>query len=57
VKTLTHELALAAAIWAPMFVAVFLPIFAAFFLRRSAHKQPYLKRVARKYSIPPLNLR
>ena len=39
--------------WVPIFVAIFVPIFA----HRSMRKEHYLKRVARKYSIPPLDLR
>jgi hypothetical protein len=43
-------------------VAIFVPIFTAMFLvcvvaPKSAQREPYLKRVAKKYSIPPLDLR
>ncbi len=37
----------------PLFVVLFLVLFAP----KSAQQKPYLKRVAKKYSIPPLNLR
>ena len=42
-----------AAFWMAIFVVIFVPLFA----HRSARKEPYLKRVAKKYSIPPLDLR
>jgi hypothetical protein len=48
------------AIW----VAILVPIFTAFvviflplFIQKSARREEYLKRAARKYSVPPLNLR
>jgi hypothetical protein len=41
------------AFWLPLFVAIFLPIFA----YKVTRKEPYLKRVAKKYSISPLDLR
>ena len=37
----------------PLFVVLFLVVFAP----KPTQQQPYLKRVAKKYSIPPLNLR
>ena len=47
------ELASQVGIWISIFVAVFVPVFVA----SSTRKEPYLKRVAKKYSIPPLDLR
>ena len=48
------ELGLAATlVGTPIFV-VFLLLFA---MPKFAQQQPYLKRVAKKYSIPPLDLR
>ena len=38
-------------------VAIFVAIFVPIFVCRSTRKEPYLKLVARKYSIPPLGLR
>ena len=52
----TLELVSGAGIFIPIFVAVFLPIFCVLFIRKP-RQEPYLKRVARKYSIPPLDLR
>jgi hypothetical protein len=40
----------------PAFFVVFISVFAAFAMRKSS-EPPYLKRVAKKYSISPLNLR
>ena len=37
----------------PLFVVLFL----SFFVTKSTQQEPYLKRVAKKYSIPPLDLR
>jgi hypothetical protein len=38
---------------APLFVVLFI----SFFVTKSTRQEPYLKRVAKKYSIPPLDLR
>ena len=46
-------LAMQVGVWLPVFVAIFVPLI----VHRSTRKEPYLKRVARKYSIPPLDLR
>jgi hypothetical protein len=51
---LIAELGLAAAMVTPMFVVLFIVLFAA---PKYAKQKPYLQRVAKKYSIPPLNLR
>ena len=49
------ELGLAAAtVGTPIFVVMFLVLFAR---PKSAQQEPYLKRVAKKYSIRPLDLR
>jgi len=47
------EILAAAGFWLPFYVAIFLAIFA----HRHPPRENYLKRVARKYSISPLNLR
>ena len=51
------ELAIQVGVWVAIFVALFVPLFVALFMRSSARKKPYLKCVAKKYSIPPLDLR
>jgi hypothetical protein len=38
-------------------VSLFVVLFLSFFVSKSAQQKPYLQRVAKKYSIPPLNLR
>jgi hypothetical protein len=38
-------------------VPLFVVLFFSFFVSKSTQQEPYLKRVAKKYSIPPLNLR
>jgi hypothetical protein len=44
------DLAIQVAIWLPILVAIFMVLF----VRKSARKEHYLKRVASKYSISPL---
>lgn len=53
---LAHDLAIWVAILVPIFAA-FVVIFLPLFTQKSARRQHYLKRVAKKYSVPPLNLR
>jgi hypothetical protein len=50
---LSIELASQVGIWVPIFVVFFI----LFFVPKAAQKQPYLKRVAKKYSIRPFDLR
>jgi hypothetical protein len=38
-------------------VSVFVVLFLSFFVTKSTQQKPYLQRVAKKYSIPPLDLR
>ena len=38
-------------------VSLFVVLFLSFFITKSTQQEPYLKRVAKKYSIPPLDLR
>jgi hypothetical protein len=38
-------------------VSLFVVLFVSFFAAKSSQQEPYLKRVAKKYSIPPLDLR
>jgi hypothetical protein len=50
---LVYELVAALGSVVPLFVVLFLVLFAS----KSKQQEPYLKRVAKKYSIPPLDLR
>jgi hypothetical protein len=45
-----------AAAFAGVATALLVAVLAAFAGARPEHREPYLKRVARKYSISPLNL-
>lgn len=54
---LAIEIASQAGIWIPIFAAIFIAIFVPLLVRRAPRKEDYLKRVAKKYSIPPLDLR
>ena len=57
-KKLVYELVAAfGSVCAPLFVALFLPFFVLFVRPKSTQQKPYLKRVAKKYSIPLLDLR
>jgi hypothetical protein len=51
-----HDLAIWIAVLVPIFTA-FVVIFLPLFMKKSDRQEDYLKRVARKYSVPPLNLR
>jgi hypothetical protein len=51
-----HNLAIWVAILVPIFAA-FVVIFLPLFRKKSERQEDYLKRAARKYSVPPLDLR
>jgi hypothetical protein len=53
IKFVCELVAALGSVGVPLFVALFLP----FFVSKSTQQEPYLKRVAKKYSIPPLDLR
>lgn len=51
-----HNLVIWVAILVPIFTSIGV-VFLVLFMEKSGGREDYLKRVARKYSVPPLNLR
>jgi hypothetical protein len=52
-RKLVFELVAGVGSVVPLFVVLFLVLF----IPKSRQQKPYLKRVAKKYSIPPIDLR
>jgi len=51
-----HNLAIWVAVLVPIFTSIGV-VFLVLFMEKSGGREDYLKRAARKYNVPPLNLR